>query len=349
MIRKIWFFCVSAVLCSSPLFASVNPDISVIGQVLTTRTDDAASADQDKTLLCLGESELVFEAALNPYARGTFVFSIDADALETEEAYVTIFRGLPVDALALKAGKYRMNFGKLNAAHPHTYPCIETPRALRALLPGEEGFNDTAIQASLLLPLPADGAVTVSADAIGGASFHPDDERAAGGWVGRAASSFDLRGGMPLEAGFSAAQGTNNIDWQTRTTIAGVDLKARLPLAAGRSITIQAEYLCSAADVVVDTATGVYNASWRSGFYACVNLILTPRLNCGLIYDQYAPPADSTLTDRAVKGFVGYTLMEETTVFKLACEKYYPDGGDTVTTYQLQLLFMMGPHKPHQF
>lgn len=329
--------------------AAINPDISVIGQVLTKRTDDLSSADRDTAVLNLGESELVCEAALNPYARGTFVFSVGTDGISTEEAYASIFRGLPVNALAFKAGKYRMNFGKLNSAHPHTYPFIESPRTLRALLPGEDGFNDTGVQASLLLPLPADGALTLSADAIGGSSFHSEDTRAAGGWVGRAASSFDLGGGIPLEAGLSAAQGINNIDWKTRTGMAGADLKTRLPLGAGRSITFQAEYLCAAADVVVDTTTGASNGSWRSGFYACVNLKLTPRVNCGLIYDQYQSFADTSLTDRAAKGFVGYSLMEETTVFRLACEKYYPDGGSVVTTYQLQLLFMMGPHKPHQF
>ena len=54
----------------------VNPDISLIGQPAIRWSDDAADPARKRPTLALGETELVFDAALNPYARGTAVFSI---------------------------------------------------------------------------------------------------------------------------------------------------------------------------------------------------------------------------------------------------------------------------------
>ncbi len=156
-----------------------NPNISAIGQVFGTYTDDTRSPAARKAALSLGETELVLDAALNPYFNGMFVLSIDAKGgLDVEEAYTTMVRGLPLN-LAIKAGKFRLDFGKLNQAHPHAYPFIRTPRVLdpgaAGLLPGEESFDEPAIQVSTLFPVTDNWSVMLSADALQGSSFHPDD------------------------------------------------------------------------------------------------------------------------------------------------------------------------------
>jgi hypothetical protein len=53
--------------------------------------------------------------------------------------------------------------------------------------------------------------------------------------------------------------------------------------------------------------------------------------------------------DKSVKVFAGYAVLEESTLLRLAWEHYMPDGGNAVNTVSAQLLFSMGPHKPHQF
>jgi hypothetical protein len=94
----------------------VNPDISVLGQPLVRWTNDLLDPSPKRAVLDQGEVETVFDAYLNPYAKGYFVMSLTSDGIALEEGYFTLVRGLPGD-LQIKGGKYRVNFGKLNAMH----------------------------------------------------------------------------------------------------------------------------------------------------------------------------------------------------------------------------------------
>ena len=162
-----------AALLIVPIAASpgvTNPDISLIGQPLTRWTDDAGDASRKRPVFDAGESEIVFDAALNPYARGFAALSFADGEAGVEEVYFTLLRGLPA-GLALKGGKYRAGFGKLNAMHAHTYPFAERPGVLAAYLPGEEAFNETGLQLSARIPAPGDIALTASVDGLQGATF----------------------------------------------------------------------------------------------------------------------------------------------------------------------------------
>lgn len=346
MIRKNLFFLLF--LLPQILWAGVtNPNISVIGQFNSKYTNDQASEDQNTPTLNLGETELVFDASLNPYAKGYFVFSVADGVFNTEEAFITIFKGLP-QGLALKGGKYRLGFGKLNIVHPHAYPFIETPRVLSKMLPGEESFNDTGVQVSYLLPFFAAASI-LSVDVLKGNSFHPDETKSDAGWLGRWSNSFMISEKHPLEIGGSFSQGTNNVQWKSKTSISGMDFKAKMNFANQNSMVLQGEYFLNNSDIVVDTTTGITNNLKRNGFYLFTDYRFMQRYNAGLIYGQYQNPANKELTDKAIKGFIGYSLMEETTIFRLSFERFYPDGQSAVDTYMFQVLFSMGPHKPHQF
>jgi len=123
-----------------------NPDISLIGQVRSDWTNDPNATDQNRPTLGLGEVELVAQSALNPYADGTFVLSVGQAGLEIEEGYIDLNRALPW-GFALKTGKFRAPFGKLNAAHPHAYPFLEVPHLLdpkNSMVPGNESYNNVA-------------------------------------------------------------------------------------------------------------------------------------------------------------------------------------------------------------
>lgn len=326
----------------------INPDISAIGQLIANRTDDASSENARTTALALGETELVLDSYLNPYAKGFFVFSIGDEGLETEEAYLTMFKGLP-KGLALKGGKYRIGFGKLNPAHPHTYPFIETPRVLAAMLPGDDGFNDVGAQASILLPTSGSWASILSADVVNGSSFHPDETKSLAGWVGRWSNSFLLSETAPLEVGLTAARGTNSVLWKTKTNVYGADVKVKIPFSAQTQLAVQSEYFYDDACVVADSAAGGTERIRRSGFYAFADLRFRQRYDAGIVYDRYQTRESADLTDSAIKCFLGYSLMEETTLFRLTYEAYMPEGSPVVHTYAFQVLFSMGPHKAHTF
>lgn len=122
----------------------VNPDISVIGQPFMFFTDQPGAVDPNRVRFDIGETELVFDAYLNPYARGTFVMSLGATGIELEEGYFNLFRGLPLQ-LALKGGKYRVGFGHLNSVHPHALPFAERFNVLAAYLPGGSVERDRGV------------------------------------------------------------------------------------------------------------------------------------------------------------------------------------------------------------
>ncbi|MCX5784621.1 MAG: hypothetical protein NTX59_02935 [Elusimicrobia bacterium] len=347
-IRSI-FSVVSLLLLLSPAFLCagvINPDISVLGQIIYKYHDDKTATDARKPTLDLGETELVFDSYLNPYAKGTFVFTVGDDGLGTEEAYIDVIKGLP-DGLAVRGGKYRLGFGKLNPAHPHAYSFIEAPRVMSAMLPGSDGFNDIGTRASYFLPLS--WASDITADVLKGVSFHPDETNAAAGWLAHWNNSLLIGETTPLDIGVSATQGTNNVEWGTKTAVYGMDIKAKIPISSLTNLTLQGEYFYNNSSVVVDTTTGDTSHMGRQGFYAFADLKFKQRWNAGVIYDQYNPPENKNLTNRAVKGFVGYSLLEETTLLRLTCERFKPENSPAVHTVMFQVLFSMGPHKAHQF
>ncbi|MCX5754203.1 MAG: hypothetical protein NTW97_11290 [Candidatus Krumholzibacteria bacterium] len=268
--------------------------------------------------------------------------------METEEAYLTIYKGLP-KGYSLNGGKYRIGFGKLNPAHPHTYPFIEPPRVLAAMLPGEDGFNDVGAQVSILLPTPGSWASILSADVIGGSSFHPEETKSAPGWIARWSNSFLVGGDVPVEIGASAARGTNSVQWKTKTNVYGVDAKTKISFSSQTRAVIQAEYFYNTFQSVADSASGRTATARRSGFYAFADLRFRQRYDAGVIYDTFQAPLDENLTDKALKCFVGFSLMEETTLFRLTYETYMPEGSSDVHAVTFQVLFSMGPHKAHQF
>ncbi len=336
----------NAVCCGTLSAGVVNPDISVIGQLIYKYHDEKATPNARKPTLDLGETELVFDSYLNPYAKGTFVFSVGDEGLGTEEAYIDVIKGLP-DGLGLRGGKYRLGFGKLNPVHPHAYPFVDAPRVMGAMLPGEDGFNDIGTRASYFLPMP--WASDISADVLKGAVFHPEETTAAAGWVAHWNNSLTVGDATPLDIGVSATQGTNNVQWRTKTAVYGADIKTKIPFSSLTNLTLQGEYFYNNSSVVVDTTTGDTSHMGRQGFYAFADLRFKQRWNAGLIYDQYNPIENKNLTNSAIKGFVGYSLLEETTLLRLTYERFKPENSPAVHTVMFQVLFSMGPHKAHQF
>jgi hypothetical protein len=357
----------------------VNPDISVIGQPFTRWTDDAADPSRKRLTLDAGEFEVFFDAALNPYARGTVTLSIGEEGLELEEGYFHMTRGLPW-RLALKGGQYRLGFGKLNPEHPHTYPFAERWRVL-GYLPGEEGFTDVAVQLSTLVALPGDAALTLSADWLQGDEFRlqrgtsgaandplgpagdtPEGDRAEEsrpGVLGRASLFLPIGERSGLELGASGTTGTNNVAAGTRTTVLGADAKLKLWTAPSAYLLVQGELLQRRDQWAGwDEAAASYTSSELapSGGYLYADYNFATRYNVGAGWESYQQPAPGAVWDQAFKVFAGFSLLEETTAFRLDWDHLRPGRADDATadpgavnTLTLRVIFSMGPHKAHQF
>jgi len=346
-------------------FAGVsNPDISLIGQVRSDWTNDPLSTDQYRPTLGLGEVELVAQSALNPYADGTFVLSIGDEGIEVEEGYIDLNRALPL-GFALKAGKFRAPFGKLNAMHPHAYSFLQTPHLLdpeQGLLPGEESYDDVALELSELFPgigtLAPQLSVAVQQGAlfrtgqdtsVSEENFDPKISETHPSFLVHSSNGFEWGDFIVGDIGFSWAHGMNNVEANTNTHIWGTDLKVKIQLAEETRLTLQGEGLYRQERVASwDGDSYSFQNQDRKGF-VCFADLTRGRLNIGSLYEQTSGVNSNSVLDRSVKGFAGFSLMEETTLFRLGVERRWVEGVHPVNTASMQILFSMGPHRPHQF
>ena len=326
-----------------------NPDISAIGQI-RSGLSGGPEFDPDEATLSLGECEFILDAALNPYFRGFFTVAAGEEGFEVEEAYATVLRGLGY-GLGLKAGQYRLGFGRLNPVHAHAYPFLDTPRGWADLMPGEEAFTEAALQLSLLLPTPGNWASTLSADVVEGASFHPDEEGTRLGWLGRWSNGYLFGDRAALEAGVSGATGMGSIAADARDWLAGGDLKVKFWLPGNSQLVLQGEGAFRRSHEMdsagIDPAAAVQRGQY--GFYAFADVKFANRWNAGVLYDQAERKTEARETDRTVTAFAGFAVMEESTLIRLAYDIFLPGDGDASHGAALQFLFSMGPHKPHQF
>lgn len=371
--------CALALCLAVPVHAVTNPDLSVIGQPSMRWTDDAGDPAAKRWTLDPGEVELVFDAPLNPYATGRFILALTDEGMELEEGYFLLTRGLP-GGLALRGGKYRAEFGKLNVQHPHQLPFAERFRVLAAYLPGEEAFNETGVQLSARYGLAHDMALTLSADWLQGDSFRrerassgaandpleldPDGDpdrgsepRPAG--LARASLFAPIGERNALEVGLSATQGTSHVAAGARTTVVGADAKAKLWRGENAYLLLQGEVLkLDREEAGWDETAAAYTKSTvdPAGGYVFADWNWDRRWNLGASYERWQTPDDAKTWDQAFGVFGGLALMEETTAFRLGWEYAKPgrpDGAtedpDAVQTVSLRVIFSMGPHKAHQF
>jgi hypothetical protein len=358
--------------------AVTNPDISVIGQPSARWTDDAGDPAAKRATLDAGETEIVFDAALNPYARGAFTLAFAEEGLELEEGYFTLSRGLP-GGLALKGGKYRAGFGRLNPVHGHAYPFAERFGVLAEYLPGEESLNEVGVQLSQLLPLGSDAALTVALDWLQGDTFRierassaapndpleldpeagdrADEPRPAA--LGRVSAFFPLGAQSALDIGVSATRGTNNIAAVTRTTVVGADVKAKFGTGPVSALVVQGEWLSlSREDAAWDEPSAAYVSSTvdAGGGYVFADYRFDRRYNAGVSYERFRRATAEETTDQAFGVFAGLSLLEETTAFRVGLDRVQPgrppgaaEDPEAILALTLRVVFSMGPHKPHVF
>jgi hypothetical protein len=185
----------------------LNPDISLIGDFIGTAGRNIVSPSPS---LQLHESEVGFQAIIDPYARADAFISFGETGVNVEEGYVT-FTSLPV-GLLLKVGKMRADFGKVNTIHNHALPFIDRPLVTNNLVGGEDGIDDAGLSLSRFLPAPKNWFLEGTAQVFRGDS---DDvfqaaRRQDVSVVGHLRGYRDLSESTNLDLGLSYARGHNN-------------------------------------------------------------------------------------------------------------------------------------------
>jgi hypothetical protein len=293
-----------------------------------------------------------------------------------EEGYFQLLRGLPA-GLTVKGGKYRVGFGKMNTMHPHQLPFAERFHVL-GYLPGGESYDEVGVSLGERLPAPGDFSLTLNGDWLQGDTFVT--ERVSSGAsndplviVGEGADA--LAGPRPAfvenlsgfgqigdrsgyELGFSGTQGTNNAAAQARTSIYDLYGKLKLWTSPVAYLIVQSELLHLDNQLAGwDSTTVAYTKTdiTPNGGYIYADYNFKIRYDAGIGYEHYQEADPGTPWSHAFKLFAGYSLLEETTVFRLDWDHWVqgalpgfeaPPAVDTVT---LRVIFSMGPHKAHQF
>lgn len=338
---------------------TLNPDISLIGDIRAFSHNDATRPTEKNELnLNMPEMEIVVAGYLNPYARADAVLAWeDGSNAEVEELYATILRGLPLN-LNLRAGKYRLEFGRLNSVHPHAYSFVNQPLPHTEFF-GEEGLNDMAIRASFVIPTgklytELMGAI-LKGDVLGAeeesgeealakvARTAEEETRIKPGYLARLATSAAVSENAELAGGISVVTAEFNDFAQLRATIAGFDLKYKWRPNRNTSLTIEGEGLSNHRELGEGETVTSY------GGYGYLDYRCHQKYNVGSIFEYTQGAYDNNVHTTRIGGFFGFAPIEETSLLRLVGNWTTPSEGDGFWTATLQFVFSLGPHQPHNF
>jgi hypothetical protein len=336
----------------------LNPDISLIGDFIGTAGHNAVSPSPS---LQLHETEVGFQAIIDPYARADAFISFGETGVNVEEGYVT-FTSLPY-GLLLKVGKMRADFGKVNTTHNHALPFIDRPLVTNNLVGGEDGINDAGLSLSRFLPAPKNWFLEGTAQVFRGDS---DDvfqaaRRQDVSVVGHLRGYRDLSESTNLDLGLSYARGHNNSGIDTifnpdnfLTNLYSADATLRwkpLRRAIYHSFLFRSEFFWSARDQL--SAANLFQTQHAFGFYSDAEYRANRRWTVGGRFDRSGHATNAHLTDTGFSAILTYWPSEFS---QIRGQYRFGHLADPVTTnysnaneFLFQFLFVMGAHGAHPF
>lgn len=339
------FLPIIAIGQSDPVSGSrMNPNISLIGDLRGSFAD----LNHRKFNFAFEEAELTLNSSIDPYARADvfLAYARNADGeydASLEEAYVSTL-SFPLD-LRIRAGRFRLSLGRLNALHPHALPFTDLP-ALNANYLGEEGLVDDAVSVSWIVPNPFDFYQEFVLEAgnvpIASPMFRrPEVSRYL--YLAHLKNFWDLDENTTLELGFSGITGPNE---DLRTTIVGAaDLTLKwkpLKFNTYRSLTWQSELLVSRYGM----ADGGDVSSW--GMYSYLTWQVGQRWFLTGRYDYANHPRSAGSVDRGYSTTLGWYASE----FQKIEVGAKLSTGNTVqsrTEAVLRWVFVIGAHGAHAY
>lgn len=323
---------------------SFNPDIGVVGDFQTSYN----SIGKRNVDLYLNESEISFQAVVDPYLRADFfvIFGRDPVTHEygaaIEEGYLTTL-SLPAK-LQLKAGKFRQAVGRINPIHPHALPFIDLPNAYVNLF-GDEGLNDDGISLSWLLPTKSVYQELI-VQTTAGFSNSPAFTRSEGNhlvYLAHLKNFFTVNENATFELGLTGINGPN--DSARSTNIAAVDLTYKwkpVILNTYKSVTWQSEFYYS-------NNARTRNMSVNSiGLYSFLEYQLSKRWFLTGRYDYAQLPTNKKIKEQAYSFTAGWLATEFS---KFEIEAKTSDDNVASRGYQawLRWIFVIGAHGAHQY
>jgi hypothetical protein len=316
-----------------------NPDIAAIGNFVGA----AGSPGGSEPSLNMQESELSFQAVVDPYARADFFVTVGPDEVALEEGFIT-FPTLPGGLLA-KVGKFRDAFGKVNGMHAHVLPFIDRPLVTSNLLGGEDGLSDSGISVARLIPIPALFLEATAQVYQGSSEIFKAPTRGDLGYVGHLRAYRDLGESTNLELGGSFAYGHNGVTDDTTTRLWGADLTLRWkPLR--RSIYT---HFLARAELAWSQREEVVGAQASVGGYGYLEYQFGRRWTAGVRYDNSERADDSAVRDTGGSFILSYRPSEFSMVRAQYRRTTLGDVDEARNELLFQFLFAIGAHGAHPF
>lgn len=322
-----------------------NPDISVIGNVLAVAGHNEVDPLPS---IALRESEVAFQAIVDPYARADFFVSFSDSEVSVEEGFIT-FLNIP-GKLLVKAGKFKGAFGKVNTEHLHVRLFADTPLPMLNLLGGEEGIQDAGVSVSRLIPGPKDIFIEATAQVFRGTSGELFEAHSRNDVepLFHLRAYKDITESANVDVGGSFTRGNNVEGPGFHTRLWGADATFRWkPLQQGlyHSVLVRGEWFLSERD----TPAGRVRAN---GWYLFGHYQLGRRWFLGARHDSSEHADDASLTDRGNSLVLTFWPSEFSQVRLQARRNRYERPAlpaATATELLLQLQFSIGAHGAHSF
>jgi hypothetical protein len=317
-----------------------NPSVSVIGNYLGV---GGSNGTENLPSSSLRESEVSFQAVVDPYARADFFLSFGEEGVGVEEGFIT-FTSLPGGALA-KVGRMRTAFGKINPLHLHVLPWPDEPLPIVNLLGGEEGWIGTGVSGAFLIPLGdvfSEATVQVLRGDSGELFAAP--ERGDLAYNGHYRVFGDLSEATNLEVGLSYGQGPNGLVTRSKTRLEGVDATLRwkpLRTATYRSASFRGEFIRSRREDPLGDQTA-------DGWFLSGEYQLAKRWFTGARIEAAGHADDAAQTDRGKAVVLTFWPSEFSQLRGELRRREYADG-ETADEVLFQLQFAIGAHGAHPF
>ena len=229
-------------------------------------------------------AEISMHSTVGPYFDADAIFHLQSDEFETEEAYITT-RSMPY-GLRAKMGKFRSEFGRINAIHQHAWKFTSQPLVFAALF-GPEGINDAGVQ--LQWVLPTDTYLMAGVEAMQGnndLSFGDTEKNNL--YIGYLKSGMDIGDTSTLLAGASVLHGKN--EQGLDTNVYGADLTVKTIFDSYSSLTWQSELLYR-------DKTTITNKEKQSGYYTQLYYQYNENWAGGIRYDSLFKNIDTQADD----------------------------------------------------
>jgi len=324
---------------------ALNPDISAIGDFISVAGHNSV---QPSPSLEMHESELGFQAIIDPYARGDFFLSFGEEGVNLEEGYIT-FTALPAGFVA-RVGKMRSAFGKVNTLHNHVLPWVDRPLVTNSLVGGEDGIDDAGISIQRILPAPkwlfleATGQLFRGDSGSAQSPLFKASAQSDVSAVAHLRSYKDITESTNLDIGLSYARGHNDLGTNFLTQLYGMDATLRwkpLRRSIYHSFIGRSEFIWS--------QRRQFPFEQRAfGFYTSGDYQLGRRWFVGGRYDHSDRPETASLTDNGASAVLTYWPSEFSQVRGQYRFTRYAGNLDAHELL-MQVMFSLGAHGAHPF